>query len=463
MYDLVVIGAGPGGYVAAIKGAQLGMKVAVVERDSLGGTCLNRGCIPTKTLLHSAEIIEAANFEQENGLDFGQVTVNFEKLYQRKKEVVDKLVAGIGNLLKSNDITTIFGVAKIIGEHEVLVGEKKLTAKNILIATGGQPALPPIQGIDLPQVITSDGLLAEIPKFKQLVIIGGGVIGVEFASIFQALGCEVSIVEADERLLPNFDKELSKKLALVLKKKGIAVHTKAKVLEIQEQKDSVACLFETNKKKENMILSDSILVATGRKARIDSLFSEGILCEMDGQGIKVDCFFQTSIPSIYAIGDVVSGNLQLAHIASAQGINAVLHMNHREPESDLSLIPSCVYTAPEIASIGMDEATAKTKQVPIKIGKYNMAGNGKSLIAGSEVGFIKIISHAENQEVLGAQLMCGRATDMISQIAQMIHQKVTVHEALKVIFPHPTFSEGIGEALEAVFGQGIHTMPKKYR
>lgn len=461
MYDLVVIGAGPGGYVAAIKGAQLGMKVAVIEKDRLGGTCLNRGCIPTKTLLHSARIIEKVRLEKENGLDFGQVTVDFEKLYQRKNAVVEKMVAGIETLLKSNGITIIFGTAEIIAEHDVLVEEQLLTAKNILIASGGQPTLPPILGIDSSRVLTSDQLLAKTPKYKRLVIIGGGVIGVEFASIFQGLGCEVSIVEAADRLLPNFEKELSKKLALVLKKKGIAVYTKANVQAIQEQVDSLTCLFETSQGQEMKLVSEVILVATGRKAQVDSLFAQGILCEMDAQGIKVNQFFQTSIPSIYAIGDAVSGSSQLAHAASAEGVQAVLSMNQKEPTADLHLVPTCVYTSPEIAAVGVDEKTAKMNGIPINIGKYTMAGNGKSLIAGSEVGFIKIISHRENQQLLGAQMMCEHATDLISQITQMIHQKVTVHEALKVIFPHPTFSEGIGEALEATFGQSIHTIPKK--
>lgn len=461
MYDLVVIGAGPGGYVAAIKAAQLGMTVAIIEKENVGGTCLNRGCIPTKTMLHAAEIIEETKIGKGSGIHFEEMRIDFQQLYQRKNEVVSKLVDGIENLLKSNGVVTIFGTAEIIGEHEVRVGEEKLSAKNILIATGGKPIVPPIKGINLPQVLTSDGLLAEAPKFKQLVIVGGGVIGVEFASIFNAFGCEVSLVEASDRLLPNFDKELSKKMTLLLKKKGIAVHTKASVTEIQDQKGKLACFFKNNNGQEMSIACDNLLVATGRKASFTHLFAEHISCEANPQGLKVNPSFQTSIPSIYAIGDVVSGNMQLAHVASAQGVNAVLAMNKKEPEYDLSLASSCVYTSPELASVGIDEGFAKAEEIPVKIGKYNMAGNAKSMIVGNELGFIKVISHEQTGEVLGAQLMCERATDMVAQFAEMIHQKVTIQEALQVIYPHPTFSEGIGEALESSLGQAIHVAPAR--
>ncbi|MBL1230442.1 dihydrolipoyl dehydrogenase [Enterococcus sp. BWB1-3] len=460
MYDLIVIGAGPGGYVSAIKAAQLGMKVAVVEKGKAGGTCLNRGCIPTKTLLHAAEVIEAVKKSSNSGVSFGEANINLEELYQRKNAVVSKLVEGIENLLSANGVDLIVGTAKITGPHEVTVGTEILEANNILIAAGAAPQIPPIKGVDLSKVITSDGLLAEVPDFKRLVIVGGGVIGVEFASAFRAFGCEVTVIEAFDTLLPNFDKEISKKLALSLKKKGIAVHTKASVSEIQSQAGSLKCLF-TSKNKEQSVECDKVLIAAGRKAYVDGLFAEGCMCHTDEDGIIVNENFQTNIPSIYAIGDVVSGAVQLAHAASAQGVNAVLTINGQAAEYDLSLIPSCVYTSPEIASAGMDEKAAKVSGIPIKIGKYNMAGNGKSMIAESDMGFIKVISHGETGELLGAQMMCDRATDMIMHFTQMIHQKVTVSEAIEVIYPHPTFSEGIAEALENTFGNAIHVMPMR--
>lgn len=460
MYDLIIIGAGPGGYVAAIKASQLGMKVAVAEKAEVGGTCLNRGCIPAKALLHSAELAETARHAEDLGICFDGIKVDFTKLYERKNQVTDKLRSGVAGLLKGNGVTLVQGTAQITGPQEVSVDGEKLTASKILIATGSKPAVPPIKGSDLPNVITSDDLLKDTPDFKRMVIVGGGVIGVEFASVFSALGCEITIVEACDTLLPNLDKEIGKKIALSLKKKGVAIHTKASVSALQELAGDMVCTF-ASKNKEQTVSCDKILIATGRRAVFEDLFTDGIDCAGDRHGLLVNGFGQTSIPSIYAIGDVVSYNIQLAHVASAQGINAVLHMNGKAPQYDMSLVPSCVYTAPEIACVGLDEAEAKAKDIPVKAGKYNMAGNGKSIIAGHDLGFIKVISHAETGVLLGAQLMCGNATDMVVHFAQMIRQKVTVEEALAVIYPHPTFSEGIAEALESVTGLGIHVMPKR--
>lgn len=460
MFDLFIIGAGPGGYVAAIKAAQLGMKVALAEKDAIGGTCLNRGCIPTKTLLHAAETMTEIHQAATSGITVDNVSADMTKLYAHKNEVVEKLVSGVEGLVKANKITLIHGEAQICGEHEVTVKDEKFTTENILIATGSVPAIPPIKGSDLPNVITSDELLAEVPDFKRLAIIGGGVIGVEFASVFAAFGCEVTIIEACDTLLPNFDKEISKKLALLLKKKGITVNTKASVSEIQQRDGALACLF-TSKDKPMALECDKILIATGRKANLQGVFAEGMSCETERGAVKVNQNLQTSNPSIYAIGDVVSGTIQLAHVASAQGVNAVLHMQGKRPEYDLQLVPSCVYTSPEIASVGLDEAAAKVQHIPIKIGKYNMAGNGKSMIVGSGMGFVKIISHETTGEILGAQLMCERATDMIVQFSHFIHQMTTIEEALEVMYPHPTFCEGIAEALENTLGQAIHVMPSK--
>lgn len=460
MYDLIVIGAGPGGYVAAIKAAQLGMKTAVIEKSSVGGTCLNRGCIPTKTLLHASELAEALKHGENCGIKTGELSIDMAKLYSQKNNVVEKLVAGIEGLLKGNDITLINGVAQIVGPHEVKAGDEIIKGENILLATGSVPSLPPIKGSDLPNVITSDALLASPPDFKRLVIVGGGVIGVEFASVFNALGCEITIVEACDGLLPNFDKEISKKLALSLKKKGIAVHTKASVSEIKEHDGALACVF-SSKGKEMTAACDQVLIATGRKASVAEAFAEGFTCEMERGAIKVNEKFQTSVPSIYGIGDAVFGTIQLAHMASAQGVNAVCHMKGQKATYSLDLVPSCVYTSPEIASVGLDEAGAKEKNIPVTIGKYSMAGNGKSIIAGSDLGFIKIVSHESTGEILGAQLMCERATDMIVQFSQLINSRTTVDDALAVIYPHPTYSEGIYEALESTHGQAIHVMPAK--
>jgi dihydrolipoamide dehydrogenase len=458
-YDLIIIGAGPGGYVAAIKAAQLGMKVALVESQRIGGTCLNQGCIPTKSLLHAAETIREIRQAEKNGIQVGTLQIDRNKMYQQKDQVVDQLVQGVEALIKANKIDWIKGVGTIIASGQVDVSGKIYETEKILIATGSKPAVPPIPGSDLPGVITSNELLAQPNQYNQLVIIGGGVIGVEFASIFNELGCEVTIIEAADSLLPNFDSEISKKLALLLKKQGIKIATKSSVASISKETQLV-CTY-SSKGKELTAKGDAILIATGRKAYFEGLFAEDVAVELDRGMIKVNEFFETSIKGIYAIGDVANRGMQLAHVASAQGVNAVLAMNQQQGVYDLDLVPSCVYTTPEIASVGITEAQAKEQDLSIKIGKYNMAGNGKTIIAGSSLGFVKVIADAQSEKIIGAQMLCARATDMISEFTTAIVNELTISDVGTIIHPHPTYNEGVGEAYELLAGHGIHTMPKK--
>ncbi|WP_207694557.1 dihydrolipoyl dehydrogenase [Enterococcus sp. DIV0212c] len=458
-YDLIVIGAGPGGYVAAIKAAQLGMKVAIVESDRVGGTCLNRGCIPTKALLHSAEIVHEAKNAGKNGIHISDIRIDMDEIYAHKNQVVDNLVQGIESLVKANNIELINGKAKIISADSVDVAGVIYKAAKILIATGSKPAIPPIPGSDLSGVLTSNELLAQPNNYKQLTIIGGGVIGVEFATIFNALGCEVTIIETADTLLPNFDSEISKKLAMVLKKQGIKIATKSIVTSITKEQQ-LTCNY-TIKGKESSVTSDAVLIATGRKSSFEGIFAPNLNITIENQSIWVDDTFETSIKGIYAIGDVASRGEQLAHVASAQGVNAVLAMNQQSPEYDLNNSPSCIYTTPEIASVGITEAEAKDQGISVKIGKYTMAGNGKTMIKGTSLGFIKVVADENNNKIIGAQLMCDRATDMISEFTTAIVNGLTIDEVTAIIHPHPTYNEGVGEAYENLQGLGIHTIPKK--
>jgi dihydrolipoamide dehydrogenase len=462
-YDLVVIGAGPGGYVAAIKAAQLGMKTAVVESREIGGTCLNRGCIPTKTLMHAAEVYREISSCGTLGIHAQGVTFNLEEMFARKDEVVEQLKDGIEQLFKSNKIDSITGIATISGEHEVTVrtaeNEKIISAEHILIATGSVPSRPPIEGLNLPGVVTSDELLSmNTKRYRSLVIIGGGVIGMEFATIYNALGCEVTVIEAMDRILPLMDKEISQNLSMIMKKRGVKIFTSATVEKIGGE-SGLTCYFQ-NKGETQQVSADGILVAIGRKPNTDQLFGEQFSLACERGGIVVNENYQTSVPSVYAIGDVIRG-VQLAHVASAQGINAVAAMQGRPAPVNMAVIPSCVYTSPEIACVGLTSEEAKAKGIAVKTGKFLMSANGKSLITQQERGFIKVVFEEETEVILGAQLMCARATDLISELSTAIANRLTQEQLSGVIRPHPTYSEGITEAVEEAQGTAIHIAPKR--
>ena len=464
-YQLVVIGGGPGGYTAAIRAAQLGLKTALVERRQVGGTCLNRGCIPTKTLLHTAALCrEAASFAAA-GIQGGLLTCDREKLYARKEQVVEQLRSGVEQLLKANGVALLEGNGSILAPHRVLIKsgeeEREITGENILIATGSRPAVPPIPGADLPGVLTSDSLLEAPPQgMESLVIIGGGVIGVEFATVFHSLGCRVTILEAAERLLPGMDREISQNLSMILKKRGVEIHTSAMVRELLPREGGgLSCRYE-EKGGEHTAEGDYVLISTGRRAETDGLLAPGVELAVDRGRIVVDDCFAASLEGVWAIGDV-TGGIQLAHNASAQGIAVAERLAGHAPSVDLSVVPSCVYTDPEIASVGLTAEEAAAKGIRAVTGKFIMSANGKSLIEGLDRGFIKIVMEEESHVILGAQLMCGRATDLVAELAAAVVNRLTREQLSAVIHPHPTFCEGVGEALEALVGQSIHTAPRR--
>jgi len=467
-YDLIVIGAGPGGYVAAIKAAQKGMKVAVVEKRDVGGTCLNRGCIPTKAILHSSHIYREINNCGELGISADNVSYDIEKIYSRKDEVVIKMRAGVEYLFKANKIELLRGEAKITGVSDVKTvtakdndgGEKVYQSKNILIATGSVPSRPPIEGLNLDGVITSDELLEQSgTAYKKLIIIGGGVIGVEFATVFNNLGYEVIIIEALDRILPTMDREISQNLSMILKRRGVKIFTGAMVERITKDDDTITCHF-TQKGKTLFESAEAALVSIGRKPYHAGLWGDDIHINTK-RGIVVDEYFETNVKGIYAIGDVIDGGIQLAHVASAQGINAVAHIAGHEPEIDLSVVPSCVYTDPEIASVGLTEAEAKEKGIDVKTGKFTLAGHAKSVIESKDRSFIKLVFDAQSEVILGAQLMCARATDIISELASAVVSGLTVNRLASVIRPHPTFTEAVTEAVEDAHGCAVHVAPRK--
>ncbi len=471
-FDLVVIGAGPGGYEAAVEGVQKGMKVALVENREMGGTCLNRGCIPTKTILHTAELYHDLQSGPSIGLTAREPVIDMEMVQKRKDEVLEQLRKGIASLMKTNRISVFYGTGTILDREHVKValsgekaGEKAeeqpdgqkqdqvvLETGHILIATGSVPACPPIPGSSLPGVVTSDGLLDKKDLFEHLIIIGGGVIGMEFASVYSSLGHGVTVIEALDRILPTMDKEIAQNLKMIMKKRNVDIHTGAKVEEILRTEDGAGLICRyVEKDKPCEARADGILIAAGRRAYTGGLITDESSQEvkdmtMERGRIVTDEKYQTSVPGIYAVGDV-TGGIQLAHAATAQGRNAVAHMAGENMVIRTDIVPSCVYTNPEIGCVGISADEAKARGIEAVTKKYIMSANGKSILSQQERGFIKVVADSDSHRILGAQMMCARATDMISQFAVAIANELTLEDMAKVIFPHPTFSEGILEAV----------------
>lgn len=464
-YDVMVIGAGPGGYVAAIRAAKLGLHVAVVEEDRAGGTCLNRGCIPAKAMIHAAETYRSAREADQFGVESGRVSFDYGKILAYKEETTDALVQGVEQLLAGNGVDRLAGKGTLLAGKKVRVTteekEEVYAADHIILATGSKPLLLPIPGMDLPGVLTSDGLfrLQECPE--SLAIIGGGVISVEFATAFAGFGTKVTILEALPRLVPNLDKEISQNLKMILKKRGVDIHTSASVQEVAEEDGRYVLRF-TEKEQKREVSARYVLCAVGRVPNTEGLFAEDALPDMERGRVLVDEKFETSIPGVYAIGDLIFG-MQLAHTASAQGTVVAEHLAGKSASVDLSVVPSCVYTDPEIASVGLTEEDAKEQGIPVRVGKFIMSANGKSLISKEERGFVKILAAEESGVILGAQMMCARATDMIGELATAVANGLTAKQLLRGMRAHPTYNEGVGEALEELEGGAIHVMPRRKR
>ncbi len=451
-YQLIVIGAGPGGYTAALRAAALGLHTAVVECREVGGTCLNRGCIPTKTLLHASQVYRDAVDGAVMGVHAAGATFNMEEIFAFKRSVSEKLRGGIHSLLKSAKVDLIEGVGRIAAPGEVDVtaadgGVTRYTAERILIATGSVNVRPPIPGLELPGVMTSDELLEGSDQlYDSLVIIGGGVIGVEFATFYRNLGCTVTLVEGMDRLLPNMDRELGQNLQQILKKQGVEVLTNAMVQSLEQTGDGLS-VHLLQKGAEKTVTGEKVLCAIGRRAYWDGVFAEGMIPACRGKSLLVDENYRTSIPGVYAIGDA-SSVVQLAHVAAAQGTACVERMCGVADHVDLNVIPSCIYSTPEIAVVGVTEAEAKEQGIPAVAGKCTMFGNARTVIEDPGRCFMKLVAHAETHEILGAALMCQHASDMISQISAAMVSHQTVEDLRRVMRPHPSFEEAMTEALD---------------
>lgn len=455
-FDLAVIGGGPGGYAAAIRAAQLGLKAAVIEEREMGGTCLNRGCIPTKALLHSAEIYHSARHSKEYGVIVNRVDFDYTVIVNKKERVVKQLRSGVEKLVKGNGAAVLSGRARIKDRNTVEITGKSsqtITAGKIIIATGSRPFKPPIPGIDGDKVLDSDGALSLAVCPEKVVIIGGGVIGVEFATFFNALEKAVTIIEMTDTILPGVDTEISSALKESLTGKGVQIFTGSRVTSVNSDTRAV-CTF-ISKGTEMKAEGDIVIVAAGRKPNTEGLGLDNAGIETEGGFIKVNDRMETSTGGIYAIGDV-TGKILLAHVATAQGVVAAANAAGGNRIMDYTAVPGCIYTCPEIATVGLSEAEAIKEGHEVKIGKFFTGANGKSMIAGEREGLVKVVTDAGTGEILGTHIMAPRATDMISEICVAMKLEATIDEIAQTIHPHPTVSEIIMEAAHDVEGHCIH-------
>ena len=462
-FDLIVIGSGPGGYVAAIRASQLGMKVAVVERESLGGICLNWGCIPTKALLKSAQVYEYISHAEDYGIKVDSAQVDFSAMINRSRGVADGMSKGINFLFRKNKITVINGHGKLARGKKVEVTDAdgkttEYTAKHIIIATGGRAKELPSVPIDGKKVIEYRKAMSLAKQPKKMVVVGAGAIGVEFAYFYHSIGTEVTIVEfLEQGLVPREDADISKELGKIYKKSGINIMANTAVESVETKGRGCKVLVKSRKDGSTQeIKCDIVLSAAGVAPNTENIGLEALGIKTDRGLIQVDEFYQTNVAGIYAIGDVVPGPA-LAHVASAEGIICVEKMAGHNPEPlDYNNIPSCTYCSPEVASVGYTEQAAKDAGFDIKVGKFPFSASGKASAAGAKGGFVKVIFDAKYGEFLGAHLIGANVTEMIAEVVAARKLETTGHEIIKTVHPHPTMSEALMEAAAAAYGEVIH-------
>ena len=432
-YDVMIIGAGPGGYTAANKAAKNGLSTVLFEKSKVGGTCLNRGCIPMKSLIQSANIYNYKESGKLYGINMDDISFDYSLINNRRDEVVSSLRSGVEKSLKANKVELIEGEAKIIGKDKILCNGEEYEGNNIIIASGSIVAKPPIDGIEY--TITSDDVLETDYKLPEsMIIIGGGVIGVEIASALSSFGVKITILEMADNLIPTMDSDLGKRLSMFFKKRNIDVICSAAVKKILEDK-TVEYIDKNGEAKS--IKADEVLIATGRKANLENLF-ENVELEIS-RGIVADIDGKTNTDNIYVIGDAMANNIQLAHVAEAQGENIIDFILNREKENDISVIPSGIYTEPEIASVGIKEDELKQKSIEYQAKKYLTGANGKCLIENSESGFVKVL--VVDDVIVGGSIICPHATELIGELAIAVQKKMTLKDYAEVVHPHPTISE----------------------
>lgn len=442
---IIIIGAGPGGYETALLAAKRGVEVVLIEAGHVGGTCLNEGCIPTKTFCKNAEVLDTLREASTFGVTDLSYAFDFAAVRQRKNAVVEQLRGGVESLLSHKLITLVRGKATFKNPHTVVVDETEYTADYIIVATGSVSASLPIPGTDLPSVLTSKEILdiEEIPQ--RLCVIGGGVIGLEFASIFKSFGSEVTVLEYCKDILPRFDTDLAKRLKQSLGKRGIDIQTQAQVLSIEQSGDALNVKF-SRKGKEETVEADKVLMAVGRRPDIASLNLDDIGIEYSPKGIAVNGYMQTNLPHIYAIGDV-NGKMMLAHAATFQGIVALDHIMGISDEVDLSVMPAAVFTSPEAATVGMTEEDCKEKGIAVKCLKSFFRANGKAVTMGETDGFCKLIVEAESPaRILGCHLYGPHSSDIIQEVTALISRKATLEDFRSIIHTHPTLVEVLQSA-----------------
>ena len=455
-FDIAVIGAGPGGYVAAIKAAQLGGKVCVIEKGELGGTCLNRGCIPTKTLYSSAKLAAMIKKSDEFGIEVKDANIDFAKVMSQKNEVVKKLVGGVGTLFKGNKIKSIKGNGKITSQGKIEIIEEDgntevVEPRNIIVATGSEPANIPVFKIDEKQVLTSTGALELTELPKSLLVVGGGVIGCEFASIFNSFGCEVTIAELLPTILSTEDVQVIRQMQLFLKRKGIKIVTKANITKVSKSEDGVTAELESGEK----LPAEKMLVSIGRKLNLEGIGLEDIGIRIEDGKISVNERLQTNIKNIYAVGDIAN-RFQLAHVASSEGIVAAQNCMGVSAEMDYGTIPSCIFSLPEVARVGLTEEQAKKEGYEVKTGRFPFMANGKALGMRESDGFVKIVSDIETNDILGVHILGANASELIHEASLAIKLGASVKDLAHAIHAHPTLSEAVMEAAEATYDKAIH-------
>lgn len=462
-YDIAVIGGGPGGYVAAIRAAQLGAKVLLMEKEQLGGVCLHRGCIPTKTLLKSAEkwrdLLHCSDF----GLHAENIRFDYNRIRERMQQVVEQLQKGIYQIVKSHSIDLKIGTATIQEANQIKLSspsfEEQYAVRKIIIATGSLPMKLPVPGADLLGVINSDDLLAMTTIPQSMVVVGAGAVGIEFAAILQTLGCQVTIAEYMPTILPSADHELVKRMGLILRKQGIKMMTNSKVTNIKEEENGLMIQI-ADSKGEQVIKAEKVLAAIGREPKVSGLGLDKLGVQYDKKGITVNTRMETTIEGIYAIGDV-TGRHMLAHIASEEGIVAAENALGGNSIMDYTAVPACVYTTPELAMVGLTEEEAAKQVTTIKVSKFNFAANGKAISMGESDGLVKIIADGSNGQVLGMHILGPHASDLIMEGTLAIRNGLSANEIAHTIHPHPSLSETIMESAHGIEGEMIHQVKSK--